>query len=194
MCYTFWLWFDIWSSCGVIKVLIETAAGWRKESRCLKLLRHPVSPSATALWCFAWGRKAKEESGLAVFIGREAYRCQGNVTGLSLLSFSRRTSGGTGGLFHGDRSITVPWQGPSGCVFWWLAATDMLESVLCLLPHGQPGQPADGRPSPSTPSAPSCWTPSRRPFLSPPSPAAPSAARWSAPGRRDGGGGWRLEG
>lgn len=94
-------------------------------------------------------------------------------------------------LVYSDRSI-----------MFFLTGTQIWMSVftcMCLLPHGQPGQPAAGRLSLSTPSAPSCWTLSPLPFLSPPSPAGPSSARWFAPGHheggKEGGGGheWRME-
>ena len=73
------------------------------------------------------------------------------------------------------------------CVFAWLIA--QICTSVCLLPRGQPGQPAEWRLFPSAPSAPSCWTPPRPLFLFPLSPAAPSTARWFAPGHREGGGG-----
>lgn len=58
---------------------------------------------------------------------------------------------------------------------------------VCSLPHGQPGQPAAGRLSPSAPSAPSWWTPPHLPFLVPPSLAVPSTAQLFAPTVREGG-------
>ena len=168
-----------------------TAAGWIKQRQCLKMLCHPLSLPLCLRCGFSYeSQSEKNSSENAVFVGEE-YCCQGNVPVYRCCPSARGLMEDT--RFRSDRSITSPRQGHRESVFFRLIAHKRMSvfSRVCLLPHGRPGQPAAGRLSPSTPSAPSCWSQSPPPFLCPPSLAAPSTAQWFAPEhqRRGGGGG-----
>lgn len=162
-----------------------TAAGLIKQRQCLKMLCHPLS---LPLWRFVWVT-TQDFSSNRCFHWLWSILLSRKCDCLLLLSFIWKGHWENPGFYSTviDQSRFLDRDTERVCFSNLEPRYELVCFYVCLLPHGQPGQPAAGRLSPSAPSAPSCWTPSPPPFLSPPSPAAPSTARWFAPGHQEGG-------